>query len=182
MNMGKVISAYGLGLGLLTLSGLLLDYDGLAAASTTQFNFFVVLLKAYTPIITPLSSILGSPAIGSTKIYGALPAALWLLAAFISGSITQETGSSAKAMFLTASTILLLWIASLFLSAPVWPDYTRWLSVMSKMAAELISKPLDILSLLIAPTASSALAGGLIQLIQGRAVKKTRVEEDSYPF
>ncbi|MCS7132808.1 MAG: hypothetical protein N3F65_02815 [Nitrososphaeria archaeon] len=181
-DMARTMSGYGLGLGLLTLSGLLLNYSGLDVASTTQFDFLIILLKTYTPLLTPLSSLLGSPAIGSAQTYGILPAVIWVAVACFIGFMAQEAGSGAKAMFLAASTVVILWIASLFLSAPAWPDYMSWLTTLNYMMVGLTSRPLDILSILIIPTASSALTGGLTQLIQSRIVKRAKIEEDNYLF
>ncbi len=180
--MAKAMSGYGLGLGLLTLAGLLLNYGGLEAASTNQFNLFIILLKTYTPLLTPLSSILGLPVIGGAQTYGILPVAIWVAVACIVGVVTQGLGGGAKAMFLAASTILILWIASLFLSAPAWPDYLSWLSAANSMATDLVSRPIDLVAILILPTASSALTGGLAQLIQSKTVRRARVEEDTYFF
>ncbi|MCD6535819.1 MAG: hypothetical protein J7K49_02145 [Thaumarchaeota archaeon] len=180
--MPKAMSGYGLGIGLLTLSGLLLNYGGLETASTNQFNIFIVLLKTYTPLLTPVSSLLGLPVIGGSQVYGVLPLMIWVGVACIVGVVTRGLGGGAKAMFLAASTILILWIASLFLSAPAWPDYLSWLSAANNMATDLVSRPIDLALILILPTASSALTGELMQLIQSKMVKRAKVEEETYFF
>jgi len=176
--MARAMTGYGLGLGLLTISGLLLDFGGSGAASANQFNLFMVLLRAYTPLLTPFSSALGYPIIGGAASYGIIPLLIWVFTAFFLGILMRNAGSGAKAMFLASSTIVMIWIASLFFSAPAWPDNSTWLSAVNKMAADLVSKPIDLCITLALPTASSAITGQITHLIQNRVVKQSRLEEN----
>ena len=176
--MAKTMAGYGLGMGLITLAGIIMGTTGPSTANSTQFNIFLVLLKAYTPLLTPFSSALGLPAIDGVNSYGLLPLITWIAVGALLGALTRSAAGGAKAAFLTAATTLLLWIGSLFFSAPAWPDNLTWLTYVNQMTTGLISRPIDFSSLLILPTASSALSGGIAYILQSKIVKHAKLDEE----
>jgi len=176
--MAKAMAGYGLGMGLITLAGILIGASGPAPAGSTQFNLFLVLLEAYTPLLTPFSSALGLPAINGSTSCGLLPLLTWIAVGGLLGVLIRSAPGAAKAAFLTAATTLLLWIGSLFFSAPAWPDNLTWLTYINQMTTELISRPIDFSALLILPTAASALTGEIAYVIQSRLVRHAKIEED----
>lgn len=169
--MAKAILGYGLGLGLITLAGLSLGFGGPAIQVSDQFNLFIVLLKAYSPLLTPFSSALGYPIIGGGSSLGILPLATWISISCILGLSLRSAGGAAKAMFLTSATIIILWIGSLFLSAPVWPDQHTWLMTISALTKDLISRPIDLGFILIVPTMISALTGQLLEAMRAKRLE-----------
>ncbi|MCD6236071.1 MAG: hypothetical protein J7J94_03685 [Thaumarchaeota archaeon] len=175
--MSKAVAGYGVGVGLLTLLGILMSAGGPQASSQTQFNIFLLLLNAYTPLLTPLSSMMGAQSIGGLGSYGIIPLAAWLLVGVLVGVLVRSAGGGAKATFLTASTVLLLWIGSLFLSAPAWPDNSHWVFMVNRMATELVSRPIDMIFLFAAPIASSALTGEIAYLVRSKVVRHEEIEE-----
>ncbi len=177
--MARAILGYGLGLGIMTLGGLILSANEPAIQASGQFNLFMVLLKTYSPLLAPLSSALGYPAIGGFPSLGIIPLLLWLFASYLVGFLLKSGGGAAKAMFLTSATIIILWIGSLFLSAPVWPDQHTWLMTISSLAKDLIARPMDLGFILIAPMIISAVTGQLLETIKERLMREKDLE-DSY--
>ena len=175
--MGRAIIGYGAGLGLLTLAGLLLGIEGSGSQAITQFNLFIVLLKAYTPLLTPFSSILGYPILGGSQSLGPLPLLIWIAIGCLLGILLRSGGGAAKAMFLTSATILILWIGSLFFSAPAWPDQRSWLMAISNLSNDLISRPIDLGFILLGPMLVSAIIGQLTGEISSRLVQEKELEE-----
>lgn len=175
--MGRTIMGYGLGLGLMTIAGLAMSVDKPIAYSSSQIDVFLILLRAYTPLLAPISSALGQPAIGGS-ILGPAPLILWLAIGYLIGLLLMSPGSSAKAMFLTSATIVIIWIGSLFLSAPAWPDQHLWLTAISGLAGDLISRPVDLAFILTAPTLLSALSGQIIEAIRQRPLRDRDLERE----
>lgn len=173
-----MIPGYGLGLGLITLAGLLLGFREPTAHASGQFNLFMVLLKAYSPLLTPFSSALGYPIVGGLPSLGILPLAIWISISCILGLLLRSAGGAAKAMFLTSATMIILWIGSLFFSAPVWPDRHTWLITISALARDLVSRPIDLGFILIAPMIISAVTGQLLEAMRGRLVRDRSLEDE----
>ena len=176
--MAKAILGYGLGLGLITLAGLLLGFGGPTIHASGQFNLFMVLLKAYSPLLTPFSSALGYPIIGGSSSLGILPLAIWISISCILGLLLRSAGGAAKAMFLTSATMIILWIGSLFLSAPVWPDQHTWLTTISTLAKDLVSRPIDLGFILIGPMIISAVIGQLLEAMRERLMRDRSLEDE----
>ncbi|HDD43185.1 MAG TPA: hypothetical protein ENF79_05870 [Nitrososphaeria archaeon] len=176
--MAKAILGYGLGLGLITLAGLPLGFKGLTIHTSGQFNLFIILLRAYSPLLTPFSSALGYPIIGGSPSLGILPLAIWISIGCILGLLLRSAGGAAKAMFLTSATVIILWIGSLFLSAPIWPDQYTWLTTISALAKDLISRPIDLGFILVGPMIISAAAGQLLEAMRERLMKDRRLEDE----
>lgn len=176
--MAKAILGYGLGLGLITLAGLLLGFGGPTSHASGQFNLFMVLLKAYTPLLTPFSSALGYPIIGGVSSLGVLPLAIWISISCVLGLLLRSAGGAAKAMFLTSATMIVLWIGSLFLSAPVWPDQHAWLMTISSLARDLVSRPIDLGFILVAPMMISAVMGQLSESMKERLMRDRSLEDE----
>ena len=170
--MGKLVTGYAAGLGLLTLAGLLLNFEGLISHTTSQFNLFMILLEAYTPLLTPFSSAIGCPTIGGGSPLGILPLVAWILTSCILGFLLGSGEEAAKASFLASASILILWIGSLFLSAPAWPDYHTWLSTLNKLSSDLISRPVDLSLIIVGPLLISAAIGQLSEELRSRAIEK----------
>ena len=170
--MGRVLTGYAAGLGLLTLAGLLLNFEALASHTTSQFNLFLILLEAYTPLLTPLSSATGSPMIGGGRPLGILPLLAWILTSCILGFLLESGEKAAKVSFLASASILIIWIGSLFLSAPAWPDHHTWLSNLNKLSGDLISRPVDLSLILVGPLLISAVIGQLSEELRSKALER----------
>ena len=154
-----------LGLGVITLMSMLIFQPSIEVYQQTQLNLMRLLMEAYTPLLTPLSSITGAGAVDGGYGYGALPLIIWLTSAFTVGFMIGEPGKSAKAMFASASIIILTWITSAFIAAPSWLDTDLWLRSLDSMTSDLlINRPMDLLSTLILPPSAAALAAALSQI------------------
>ncbi|RLF99645.1 MAG: hypothetical protein DRN49_04090, partial [Thaumarchaeota archaeon] len=103
-----------IGLGILTLGGALITPYSLSSQAPTQYNIFRIILATYTPLLTPISSAAGMKMVGGGVSQGVIPILIWLIAALTIGVTLRDPGKSGKAMFASASMILLLWIASVF--------------------------------------------------------------------
>ncbi len=171
-----------LGLGLITLMSILLFQPSVQLYQETQLNLLRVLMAAYTPLLTPLSSIAGAEAVGGEQGYGVLPIIIWLVSAFSVGFLLGDIGKSAKTMFASASIIILTWIAAAFLAAPSWMDTDLWLRSLDAMASDLlINRPMDLLSTLIIPPTAAALAATLSQVRIRRGEAGEQEDYLSYP-
>jgi len=169
-----------IGLGTLTLLGILLFHAPQPAEETTQLNAFRMLLTAYTPLLTPLSSALGAPSLGGGPRWGVLPLLTWLATAGVIGLALRDPPKSAKSTFASASIVLLLWIASAFIAAPTWGDQTSWVSSIDAMASDLLLyRPIDLLLTLLLPPAASALTASILG---ARKAVRDQIYEEDYLF
>lgn len=175
--MTRALIGYGLGFGLITLAGLFLSVNEPVAHSSGQLDIFMILLRAYTPLLAPISSAFGQPMIGGYPPLGAVPLTLWLVIGCVVGILLMSPEAAAKATFLTSATILMLWIGSLFFSAPAWPDQHAWLMAVSRLAGDLISRPIDLTFILIAPAILSALTGQILEAVKERPIKEKELED-----
>jgi len=176
--MGKAFLGYGLGLGIITLGGLVLCFNEPPMAQVSgQFNLFMVFLKTYNPLLAPISSVSGYPAIGGHPSPGIIPLVLWTLTGLLVGVLLRSAGGAAKAMFLTSATVLILWISSLFFSAPAWPDQRTWLLTISSLAKDFISRPIDLVFILMAPMIVSAVTGQLLEVMRERLMRERNLED-----
>ncbi len=176
-EMGRAIMGYGLGFGLMTLAGLFLSINEPMAHSLSQLDVFLILIRAYTPLLAPISSALGQPTIGGYPSPGLMPLLLWLAMGYLVGLLLTGPGAAAKATFLTSATIIVLWIGSLFLSAPAWQDQHTWLTMLSRFSQDLVSRPIDLAFILAAPTILSALTSQMIEMIRQRPIRSEELEE-----
>lgn len=181
LRMARAILGYGLGLGMMTLAGLFLSVNEPITHSSGQLDIFFILLRAYTPLLAPISSAFGESIIGGYPSLGVIPLLLWLAIGCIAGLLLMSSEAAAKATFLTSATIIMLWIGSLFFSAPAWQNQHIWLMTISGLARDLISRPIDLAFVLIAPTLLSALAGQILEAIKERAIRERELE-DGYIF
>lgn len=175
--MGRALAGYGLGLGLMTLAGLFMSINEPIAHSSSQLDIFLILLRAYTPLLAPISSAFGQPMIGGYSPLGVIPLLLWLAVGYAVGLLLMSPGAAGKATFLTSATIIMLWIGSLFLSAPAWQDQHTWLTTISGLAGDLISRPIDLAFILIAPALLSALTGQILEAIRQKPIREEELEE-----
>jgi hypothetical protein len=168
--MGRALAGYGLGLGLVTLAGLFIGADEpmvqAAHPSPGQLDVFVILLRAYTPLLAPVSSALGQPMIGGSPPLGMIPLLLWLAVGYVVGLLLMSPDAAGKATFLTSATVIMLWIYSLFFSAPAWADQSLWLATVSGLSRDLVSRPVDLAFILIAPALLSALTGQIMEIVR----------------
>ena len=169
-----------IGLGILTLGGALITPYTLSSQTPTQYNIFRVILATYTPLLTPISSAAGVEMVGGEGSQGVIPILIWLIAASATGIALKDPRRSGKAMFASASIILLLWIASVFLSAPTWPDLNSWLIEVDLLTSDLISRPIDIISLFTIPTGLAILAAQIAQLRRRPMRTETSMDEEYY--
>jgi hypothetical protein len=175
--MGRALVGYGLGLGLMTLAGLFISINEPIAHSSSQLDIFIILLRAYTPLLAPISSAFGQPMIGGYPPLGVIPLLLWLAIGYAVGLLLMSPGAAGKATFLTSATIIMLWIGSLFLSAPAWQDQHAWLATISGLSRDLISRPIDLAFILIAPALLSALTGQILETIRQKPIREEELEE-----
>ena len=180
LGMRSIAIGLMIGLGVLTLGGALITPYSPSSQTPTQYNIFRVILATYTPLLTPISSAAGVRMVGGGGPQGAIPILIWLVAALATGIALRDPGRSGKAMFASASIILLLWIASVFLSAPTWPDLNSWLTEVDLLTSDLISRPIDIISLFTIPTGLAILAAQIAQLKRRPVRTETSIDEDYY--
>ena len=169
-----------IGLGILTLGGALITPYTLSPQTPNQYNIFRVILATYTPLLTPISSAAGVRMVGGAGPQGIIPILIWLATAVATGIALRDPEKSGKAMFASASIILLLWIASVFLSAPTWPDLNSWLVEVDLLTSDLLSRPIDILSLFTIPTGLAILTAQIAQLKRRPVRTGTSIDEDYY--
>jgi len=74
--------------------------------------------------------------------------------------------------------MIILWIGSLFLSAPVWPDQHTWLITISTLARDLVSRPIDLGFILIGPMIISAVIGQLLEAMRERLMRDRSLEDE----
>jgi len=169
-----------IGLGILTLGGALITPYTLSPQTPSQYNIFRAILATYTPLLTPISSAAGVRMVGGGGPQGIIPILIWLATAIATGIALRDPEKSGKAMFASASIILLLWIASVFLSAPTWPDLNSWLVEVDLLTSDLLSRPIDILSLFTIPTGLAILTAQIAQLKRRPVRTETSIDEDYY--
>ena len=169
-----------IGLGILTLGGALITPYTLSPQTPSQYNIFRAILATYTPLLTPISSAAGVRMVGGGGPQGIIPILIWLATAIATGIALRDPEKSGKAMFASASIILLLWIASVFLSAPTWPDLNSWLVEVDLLTSDLLSRPIDILSLFTVPTGLAILTAQIAQLKRRPVRTGTSIDEDYY--
>ena len=180
LEMRNIVVGLMIGLGILTLGGALITPYSISSQTPTQYNIFRIILATYTPLLTPISSAAGMRMVGGGGSQGIVPILIWLIAAFATGMTLRDPGKSGKAMFASASIILLLWIASVFLSAPTWPDLNSWLVEVDLLTSDLISRPIDMISLFIIPTGLAILTAQITQLKRRPIKTEATMDEDYY--
>lgn len=146
-----------------------------------QLGLLKLLHDIYSFLLTPLSSALGAPSLGSGLNLGVWPLLIWIISSLFIGFLTGEPVRAAKIVFTSASIIFCFWIFSNFMLYSLWSNSITWLSEIDLVMSDLfLYRSLDIIFFLSVPTIISATSAYLILNIVSSKNKEAKVEEE-YP-
>ena len=174
-----------LGLAVLALIGLILTMDqSITYTQPLQVMLLAILLTALTPLLFPLTQLLGGgltmPLTGDQISYGVLPLVTWIVVGVVVGAMSSDRGETVRASLLLTSLYYLLWILLTITILPNLKGPVYWSTYLDKVFTTIMNRtPLELAAIYTIPLITAVIVDSLLSVGKQRepTIKRIRVWE-----
>ena len=173
-----------LGLAILTLLGLVMTMDQpIASAQPLQVMILALMLTALTPMLSPLTQLLGGgivmPLTGEITNYGPLPLFSWVVVGVAVGVMSTDRGEAIRASLLLTSLYYILWILLTISVLPNVKNPVYWSAYLDRVFTTIVSKtPLELVAIYFIPLLVAVAMDSLLSLnSREQRIRRIRVWE-----